>query len=706
MAASESQFDFEASRVKYLSSLDASHKKQSVSCLQICTDSLTGSDAEKKTALDQAYRNYVRKLVVSGASCSDFTSLVHLSTEAVEAGLCSPATPFLLLTDIFDSVTISVCKDVFQFVEDRVATWKQTDFYSSGKNYLLRMCNDLLRRLSKSQDMVFCGRIQLFLARFFPLDEKSGLNLMSNFHLDNVTTYNRTKLEGPLRARVPQAIDKQDSMDYEEGEMGASTPVDYKLYRQFWSLQDFFRAPLQCFAKDKWKDFSNNAISVLDAFHSMKLEDVVAGKKKKRRRHHRQQQKEEEEEELARQKMLLKMEQDLETGSGDQVSFAKYLTSEKLFDLQLSDAMFRRYVYVQFLILFQYLNQQVKFKQAHHVLTDEMSLFIKETREKVIALLRETPPHGVKFAEGIEHILSREEHWNAWKNEGCPSYVKEKGKTEQARPKSRARKRTLGEELNMAGAAKKIDLGSPELTRLWNVYPSNLEACAAEDRIFLPQVEDLFQEAIDQADPEAMIEAEYKVVNNSNYAWQAIRLLAKRSPHFFQTVTATNPPLKTIPAYLEYMVTKIAKELPQSEENKAEELKTEEETNENDELLKASEEGMDKSPSTVVTEEQFALVASKSGDSWQTLAIELGFSDEEIASIVSETTDLKDQAKQMLRLWQDKEGDEPSRERLIAGLTESGLDDIVESVFTTERQKAVENGEDATAEPQPMETDS
>ncbi|XP_041483923.1 THO complex subunit 1-like [Lytechinus variegatus] len=705
MAASESQFDFEASRGKYLLSLDASHKKQSVSCLQICTDSLTGSDGEKKTALDQAYRNYVRKLVVSGASCSDFTSLVHLSTEAVEAGLCSPATPFLLLTDIFDSVTISVCKDVFQFVEDRVATWKQTDFYSSGKNYLLRMCNDLLRRLSKSQDMVFCGRIQLFLARFFPLDEKSGLNLMSNFHLDNVTTYNRTKLEGPLRARVPQAIDKQDSMDYEEGEMGASTPVDYKLYRQFWSLQDFFRAPLQCYAKDKWKDFSNNALAVLDAFHSMKLEDVVAGKKKKRRRHHRQQQKEEEEEELARQQMLLKMEQDLETGSGDQVSFAKYLTSEKLFDLQLSDAMFRRYVYVQFLILFQYLNQQVKFKQAHHVLTDEMSLFIKETREKVIALLRETPPHGVKFAEGIEHILSREEHWNAWKNEGCPSYVKEKGKTEQARPKSRARKRTLGEELNMAGASKKIDLGSPELTRLWNVYPSNLEACAAEDRIFLPQVEDFFQEAIDQADPEAMIEAEYKVVNNSNYAWQAIRLLAKRSPHFFQTVTATNPPLKTIPAYLEYMVTKIAKELPQSEENKAEELKTEEETNENDELLKASEEGMDKSPSTVVTEEQFALVASKSGDSWQTLAIELGFSDEEISSIVSETSDLKDQAKRMLRLWQDREGDEPSRERLIAGLTESGLDDIVESVFT-EKRKAVENGEDAVAEPQPMETDS
>lgn len=33
---------------------------------------------------------------------------------------------------------------------------------------------DLLRRLSKSQNTVFCGRIQLFLARLFPLSEKSG----------------------------------------------------------------------------------------------------------------------------------------------------------------------------------------------------------------------------------------------------------------------------------------------------------------------------------------------------------------------------------------------------------------------------------------------------------------------------------------------------------------------------------------------------
>ena len=47
---------------------------------------------------------------------------------------------------------------------------------------------DLLKRLSKSQNTVFSGRIHLFLAKLFPLNEKSGLNLMSHFS-ENLTKY-------------------------------------------------------------------------------------------------------------------------------------------------------------------------------------------------------------------------------------------------------------------------------------------------------------------------------------------------------------------------------------------------------------------------------------------------------------------------------------------------------------------------------------
>lgn len=43
--------------------------------------------------------------------------------------------------------------------------------------------------------------------------------------------------------------------------------------------------------------------------------------------------------------------------------FAKYLTNQNLLQLQLSDSNFRRYILVQFLILFQYLKSTVKFKK-------------------------------------------------------------------------------------------------------------------------------------------------------------------------------------------------------------------------------------------------------------------------------------------------------------------------------------------------------
>lgn len=51
------------------------------------------------------------------------------------------------------------------------------------------MCNDLLKRLSRTVNTAFCGRIIVFLAKYLPLNEKSGLNLPGHFNTDNTTTY-------------------------------------------------------------------------------------------------------------------------------------------------------------------------------------------------------------------------------------------------------------------------------------------------------------------------------------------------------------------------------------------------------------------------------------------------------------------------------------------------------------------------------------
>lgn len=53
----------------------------------------------------------------------------------------------------------------------------------------------------------------------------------------------------------------------------------------------------------------------------------------------------------------------------------------------------------------------------------------------------------------------------------------------------------------------------------------------------------------------------YRKVNDGNFGWRALRLLARRSPHFF---VHGNNPINRLPEYLETMIKKIAKDRPVS----------------------------------------------------------------------------------------------------------------------------------------------
>ncbi|KFV75661.1 THO complex subunit 1, partial [Dryobates pubescens] len=601
-----------------------------------------GSENEKKCTLDQAFRVILEEEIINKAPCENLLAIISLAITGVTEGICTASTPFVLLGDVLDCLPLDQCDKIFTFVEKNVATWKSNTFYSAGKNYLLRMCNDLLRRLSKSQNTVFCGRIQLFLARLFPLSEKSGLNLQSQFNLENVTVFNTNEHESTLGQKHTE--EREEGMDVEEGEMGddeaptsCSIPIDYNLYRKFWSLQDYFRNPVQCYEKVSWKTFLKYSEEVLAVFKSYKLDDTQASRKKL---------------------------EELKTG-GEHVYFAKFLTSEKLMDLQLSDSNFRRHILLQYLILFQYLKGQVKFKSSNYVLTDEQSLWIEDTTKAVYQLLSENPPDGERFSKMVEHILNTEENWNSWKNEGCPSFVKE-------RP---VRKRPAPEDFLGKGPNKKILMGNEELTRLWNLCPDNMEACKSESREYMPTLEEFFEEAIEQADPENMVENKYKAVNNSNYGWRALRLLARRSPHFFQP---TNQQFKSLPEYLENMVIKLAKELPPP----SEEIKTGEDEDEedNDALLKENNESPEVQRDKAMTGEQIESFAIRLGEQWKALAPYLEMKDADIRQIESDSEDMKMRAKQLLVAWQDQEGTHATPENLLVALSKAGLSDLAESL--------------------------
>ncbi|KAK2895149.1 THO complex subunit 1 [Channa argus] len=650
---SPSLFNFVDAKDKFTASAKSSLVGKTSKPLINTFNQTQGNETEKKTTLDQALRGVLGDQIVERkASCDDYLSLINLSIAAVTEGICSATTPFLLLGDVLDCLPLDQCDKIFSFVEENVSTWKSNSFYTAGKNYLLRMCNDLLRRLSKSQNTVFCGRIQLFLARLFPLSEKSGLNLQSQFNLDNITVFNKNEQESTLGQKHTE--EKEDNMEVEEGEMGeddppapCSIPIDYNLYRKFWTLQDYFRNPVQCYDKFSWMTFLKYSDETLAVFKSYKLDDMQASKRKL---------------------------EELRTSDGEHVYFAKFLTSEKLMDLQLSDSNFRRHILLQYLILFQYLKGQVKFKSSSCVLNDDQTTWIEETTKLVYQLLRETPPDGDKFGTMIEHILNTEENWNSWKNEGCPSFVKER--TIDDKPKRPTRKRQAPEDFLGKGPDRKIFMGNDELTRLWNLNQDNMEACKSDSREFMPSLDEFFAEAIEQADPANMVEEEYKAVRNPNYGWRALRLLSRRSPHFFQP---TNQKFKSLADYLDCMVSKLAKELPK--DIPSEEIKTGEEDDDDngDNLLKDSND----SPSIqskLVTNQQMDDTAAKLGAQWKTLASHLEMKAAELREIETDSEDVDMQAKLLLVAWQDREGTQATVDNLITALNAAGFSQIADSL--------------------------
>ncbi|MEQ2187890.1 hypothetical protein GOODEAATRI_009353, partial [Goodea atripinnis] len=300
----------------------------------------------------------------------------------------------------------------------------------------------------------------------------------------------------------------------------------------------------------------------LAVFKSFKLDDMQASKRKM---------------------------EDLRASDGEHVYFAKFLTSEKLMDLQISDSNFRRHILLQYLILFQYLKGQVKFKR-----------------------------------------------------------------TVDDKPKRPTRKRQAPEDFLGKGPDRKIFMGKE----------------------FMPSLDEFFAEAIEQADPASMVEDEYKVVRNPNYGWRALRLLSRRSPHFFQP---TNQKFKSLADYLDSMVSKLAKELPK--DIPSEEIKTGEEDDDDngDNLLK---DGND-SPSIqskIVTNQQMDDLAAKLGAQWKTLASHLEMKAVEMREIETDSEDVEMQAKLLLVAWQDREGTQATVENLATALNAAGFSQIADSL--------------------------
>ena len=459
---------------------------------------------------------------------------------------------------MFDCRTLRESEELFSFVDENLQTWKDEFFFKNVKNNLLRTCNDLLRRLSRNQNTVFCGRILMFLANFFPLFERSGLNLTSEFNQDNSTAY-ALQADGDL-------TEKADQMDMENTDTSSSITetknvnIDYNFYRKFWQLQEYFRNPNICYVKSSFKNFQLYCNEVLSVFSGYKIDPKSC---------------------------FYFQALGLDSSEDKDIFFVKYLTNQKLLELQLSDSNFRRHILIQILILFKYFTSNVKFRLDSAVLTDEQITWVNETRNRVNQLIEETPPNGAEVQKVIEHLLSREEFWNNWKNEGCPE-LKENTETETSlkfiEEHSRgfiSRKRArLGDYVKNASISNKIIIGNQDMNRLWNFCPDNMEACRSQKRAFTPTIERYFESILKCSPEERQL-----YCSEPNFCWKALRLLSQKSNYFF---VPNNQAVKPVSDYLNDVIERLAKDYNPIvvKTNSLEETKAETEDISDDELLK------------------------------------------------------------------------------------------------------------------------
>ena len=237
---------------------------------------------------------------------------------------------------------------------------------------ILRTCNELLRRLSRAEDTVFCGRVFIFLFQSFPLGDKSSVNLRGEFHTDNVTTYDQVSseiMDGMEVDGVERQVDgaQQNTSEAPSAVATVSTPISVAtskapvevpkviigsnsevskvaldtdtLYPMFWSLQEYFAQPTKLFDVQTLQKFKVNMEATLVKFKAVhkdleprsnarSSDDVKQGQKRKFR----------------------------DMNDNTITAFnPKYLTSRDLFELEISDLAFRRHVLVQAWIVTDFL---------------------------------------------------------------------------------------------------------------------------------------------------------------------------------------------------------------------------------------------------------------------------------------------------------------------------------------------------------------
>lgn len=521
------------------------------------------ADVDSQYASDQAYRfaavetaareqfySIVGQTSIEDPEFVEIWNLLDVLLLCGDRGKCTPELVCWLIEELLDSQTTHGCRIVFDYLESRRERLARKDFHKKNLVFL-RSCNELLRRLSRAEDAIFCGRVFFFLFQTFPLGDKSSVNLRGEFHVENSTKFDLgeqpnndgdsmdvdqdgTKTEAstpkpatPAAEATPQPTGKPGSRaipikapkkTIEEEVLDNST-----LYPIFWRLQQDFSDPTRLFAAENFQSFKKGLAATLLKFKKTPTVQTRSTENSQRG---------------TKRKLAGGDANDANASSKDQFADnynPKYLTSRELFDLELSDLAFQRHILVQALILIHFLlslTEQAKKKLATldavnksmlyaFTLNEDDTKWALSTHHAIKQSLQSTAD-GRFYDRMVETVLARDKNWVRWKVESCPSIVRDAVSTEQ---EIEARRGAKGHTRPRKIPPK--PMGAMDWSFLVDHDGGGLEALKDPSRFSAPSLDDLLKGIdVDKLDLEmAMDDAETARYNNmiDNKSWRAVR---------------------------------------------------------------------------------------------------------------------------------------------------------------------------------------
>eukprot|EP00878_Enallax_costatus_P014700 GHUV01015376.1.p1 GENE.GHUV01015376.1~~GHUV01015376.1.p1 ORF type:complete len:684 (+),score=141.22 GHUV01015376.1:514-2565(+) len=299
-----------------------------------------------------------------------------------------------ILDDLQEVCTVEHCMDIITWLENNMTVLASPPIADApfGVNSFTRVCNGILKRLGK-HEVISKARLLMLIASITPLFDRSGLGITAQL----------APPDPPIPETVPEnAVDS------------TGKPVDVLLYKHFWSLQAILQNPLAALnSLDTWQAFRKELTVVLENLARTPA-TVNAAR-------------------AVSSEAQLDNESTNDEGAGTQC----YLSSYKLFGLQLTDSAFRRDFLVQVLIMLRTL--LIPGKVPADTLKPKQRMEAVELEKQVYKVLETTPRSGKEFCRAIKEVLERETTWVAWKK-GGPAFVvpgKEQEAPEPAAPGSK-----------------------------------------------------------------------------------------------------------------------------------------------------------------------------------------------------------------------------------------------------------------------------